>query len=155
MVPVQRRRRATLGTRVSLKLRVTLRSRVTLGSKVTLVSRVTFGSRVIDGYLGIEVTGVLVVVPDLGVVTEGKTEPSDPLFPLPISSSLRYQTGHQSRRSHVELQPLGRWKGTATSDYGESNVTDTANIYEAQVLARSWCDVSHDANYYISLDVNT
>lgn len=95
----------TFGSRVILELRVSFGSRVIFESWVPFGSWITFELRVILGlkvtlgsmvilrlqdYLWVEVAGVLVIVPDLGVVAEGETESGHPLFPLSISSSLCY-----------------------------------------------------------------
>ena len=55
-------------------------------------------------HLGLEVVGVLVLVPGGGVVGVGHRVGGD--VALPVALPARHQAGHQRRRAEVELQPL-------------------------------------------------
>ena len=55
-------------------------------------------------YLGLQVVGVFVIEPDLGVVAVGDAVGGDPVLLVP--PSLGDQTRHQTGGTQVQLQPL-------------------------------------------------
>ena len=55
-------------------------------------------------YLGLQVVGVLVVKPDLGVVAVAQAVGGHPV--LLVSPALGDEPRHQAGRSQVQLQPL-------------------------------------------------
>ena len=57
-------------------------------------------------HLGVEVRGVLVVVPGRRVVAVRQAEAGHPVLPLGVATSLRHETRDKRRWADVELQPL-------------------------------------------------
>ena len=55
-------------------------------------------------YLGLQVVGVFIVEPDVGVVAVGDAVGGDPV--LLVSSPLGDQTRHQTGGTQVQLEPL-------------------------------------------------
>lgn len=53
--------------------------------------------------LWVEMAGIFVVVPDLRVVAVRQPVPGHPVLLAGVSSTLRYETGDQRRRTNVEL----------------------------------------------------
>lgn len=61
-------------------------------------------------YLSVEVTVVLVEVPDIAVVTVGQTESLDPVIPSFVSSPSGDHARNQCRWTDIKLKPLIVWK---------------------------------------------
>jgi len=57
-------------------------------------------------YLDVEMTGILVEVPDIRVITVGHSEPGHPVLLAGITSPLRHHTGDDCGRADVKLKPL-------------------------------------------------
>lgn len=52
--------------------------------------------------------GVLVIIPDPGVVAVGNPEPRDPVLPASVTAPFGHDPSHEGRRTNIELQPLIR-----------------------------------------------
>ena len=95
-------------------------------------------------YLWIEMTGVLVEVPDVGVVAVGDAEASDPLLAT-VAPPLRHDARHESGRAHVEHQPLRRCNTqiSCSRPYGDIQITTNRilNLKIQITIYLLWCDV--------------
>ena len=70
---------------------------------VSRVSRAHHGA-IIGVYLGLQMVGVLVVKPDLGVIAVAQAVGGHPV--LLVSPTLGHNPGDQGGRPQVQLQPL-------------------------------------------------
>ena len=56
--------------------------------------------------LDVQMAGVLVEVPDIGVVAVGQSKSGHPVFLAAVAPPPRHQASDHCRRPHVKLQPL-------------------------------------------------